>query len=180
MKARNPSTGTLETVYVKALDSMPVGTEVDFDGTSADIPIGWEQVNNVLYDRTGVQGPNYNKTDGLKGSESLSIDMSSYKRIKVYGYFNVRKYQFVLEIDITDALNIYEDNNKYWGRALVIDNILSNEGNIYDAECTVSQNKQTFKVENISFRTFSSPLTINSRNSTTDYVVTKIIGYKEM
>lgn len=43
MKARNPSTGTLETVYVKALDSMPVGTEVDFDGSASDIPTGWEE-----------------------------------------------------------------------------------------------------------------------------------------
>lgn len=46
MKARNPSTGNLETVYVKALDSMPVGTEVDFDGNISDIPAGWEQVTN--------------------------------------------------------------------------------------------------------------------------------------
>ncbi len=45
MKARNPSTGTLDTVYVKALDGMPVGTEVEFDGTSANIPTGWEQAD---------------------------------------------------------------------------------------------------------------------------------------
>lgn len=44
MKARNPSTGTLETVYVKALDSMPVGTIVDYDGDT--IPTGWEEVND--------------------------------------------------------------------------------------------------------------------------------------
>lgn len=46
MKARNPNTGNLEEVYVKALDSMPIGTEVDFDGSASDIPIGWEQVGN--------------------------------------------------------------------------------------------------------------------------------------
>lgn len=44
MKARNPSTGNLETVYVKALDSMPVGSVVDFTGSSADVPAGWEEV----------------------------------------------------------------------------------------------------------------------------------------
>ena len=27
-------------------EALPVGTEVDFDGTSADIPIGWEQVDS--------------------------------------------------------------------------------------------------------------------------------------
>ena len=47
MKAKNPTTGNFEEIYVKALDSLPVGTEVDFDGTSADIPIGWEQVDSV-------------------------------------------------------------------------------------------------------------------------------------
>ena len=48
MKARNPSTGNLEKVYVKALDSMPVGAEIDFDGQASDIPTGWEQVDNVV------------------------------------------------------------------------------------------------------------------------------------
>lgn len=46
MKARNPSTGNLETVYVKALDSLPVGSEIDFIGSSSDIPVGWEQVDD--------------------------------------------------------------------------------------------------------------------------------------
>lgn len=44
MKARNPSTGNLETVYVKALDSLPVGSVLDFTGSSADVPAGWEEV----------------------------------------------------------------------------------------------------------------------------------------
>ena len=45
MKALNPSTGTLETVYVKALDSLPVGAEIDFTGADSDIPLGWEKVD---------------------------------------------------------------------------------------------------------------------------------------
>ena len=73
MKARNPSTGTLDTVYVKALDSMPAGTEVDFDGSVADIPAGWEQVNNVLYsDNTGTN------TD-----VSLSDSVSNYSYLEI-------------------------------------------------------------------------------------------------
>lgn len=44
MKVKNPSTGNFEEVYVKALDSLPVGTEVDFTGSTSDIPVGWEQV----------------------------------------------------------------------------------------------------------------------------------------
>jgi hypothetical protein len=48
MKVKNPSTGNFEEVYVKALDSLPVGTEVDFTGSASDIPAGWEQVDSPV------------------------------------------------------------------------------------------------------------------------------------
>lgn len=48
MKVKNPSTGNFEEVYVKALDSLPVGTEVDFTGSASDIPVGWEQIGNLI------------------------------------------------------------------------------------------------------------------------------------
>jgi len=44
MKALNPSTGNLEEIYVKALDSMPVGTQIEYTGDT--IPTGWEEVND--------------------------------------------------------------------------------------------------------------------------------------
>ena len=34
-------------VSIKALDSMPVGSEIDFNGNTSDIPVGWEQSDNV-------------------------------------------------------------------------------------------------------------------------------------
>lgn len=38
-------------------EQLPVGTEVDFDGDASDIPIGWEEVDNVLYeDAIGTTG----------------------------------------------------------------------------------------------------------------------------
>ena len=57
MKARNPSTGTLETVYVKALDSMPVGTIVDYDGQASDIPTGWETYGTGQIKKTSEARP---------------------------------------------------------------------------------------------------------------------------
>lgn len=74
MKARNPSTGNLEEVYVKALDSLPVGTEVDFNGSVSDIPVGWEQTDeyDVLY--TG---------DSSSGNITLSHNYSDYKRLEI-------------------------------------------------------------------------------------------------
>ena len=46
--------GQFKPIYVKALDSMPVGTEVDFDGQASDIPVGWEEVNinNLFFTET--------------------------------------------------------------------------------------------------------------------------------
>ena len=52
MKARNPSTGTLDTVYVKALDSMPVGTQIEYTGDT--IPTGWEEVNDYSTDEVNT------------------------------------------------------------------------------------------------------------------------------
>ena len=45
MKVKNPSTGEFEEVYVKAIDNLPIGTEVDFNGSLTSIPVGWEQVS---------------------------------------------------------------------------------------------------------------------------------------
>lgn len=44
MKARDSQTGTFKDVYVKALDSMPVGTQIEYTGDT--IPTGWEEVND--------------------------------------------------------------------------------------------------------------------------------------
>lgn len=57
MKARNPSTGNLETVYVKALDSLPVGTIVDYDGQASDIPTGWETYGTNQIKKTSETRP---------------------------------------------------------------------------------------------------------------------------
>lgn len=86
MKALNPSTGNLERVYVKALDSMPVGTEVDFDGQTSNIPVGWEEVTNpdsystneVKTNKTWIDGkPLYRKVITISNtaiSSSVTID----------------------------------------------------------------------------------------------------------
>lgn len=44
MKYKN--NGQWEEITIKALDSMPVGSIVDYDGQVSDIPVGWEQVND--------------------------------------------------------------------------------------------------------------------------------------
>lgn len=46
MKYKN-ELGEWVTINVRALDSLPVGTELEYDGT--DIPVGWEQIDDVIY-----------------------------------------------------------------------------------------------------------------------------------
>lgn len=140
------------------------------------------ETTTCLYDRLGVYAPNLNKPDGIKGLEEVSIDMSSYKRIKVYGFMNARFYQFTIEIDLTDSLNTFEESNKYWGRATVRDISLTSSYHFFNADCSVSQDKQIFKVENFGYTSYNEISEaipeLGFRNDNTAYVVTKIYGIK--
>lgn len=42
MKYRDPKTGEIKSISVKASDTLPIGSVVDFEGT--EIPEGWEQI----------------------------------------------------------------------------------------------------------------------------------------
>lgn len=42
MKYRDPQTGEFKEITVKVADTLPVGTEVDYDGTT--VPNGWEEI----------------------------------------------------------------------------------------------------------------------------------------
>lgn len=71
MKVKNPSTGNFEEVYVKALDSLPVGTEVDFTGSASDIPAGWEQVDSPTNIITCIQ--NASVTTGNNTFDKITL-----------------------------------------------------------------------------------------------------------
>ena len=43
MRYYDETTQTYKELSIKALDSMPVGTIVEYDGQTSDIPSGWEQ-----------------------------------------------------------------------------------------------------------------------------------------
>lgn len=44
MKYRDPQTGEFKDITVKVSDTLPIGAEVDYDGTT--VPSGWEKVSN--------------------------------------------------------------------------------------------------------------------------------------
>ena len=46
MKYRDPETGEFKELYVKAADTLPVGTEVDYEGE--EVPAGWEEIPPIV------------------------------------------------------------------------------------------------------------------------------------
>ena len=88
MKARNPSTGNLESVYVKALDSLPVGTILEFPTTSSsNLPIGYMFCDGSAISRTtyselfSLIGTSYGSGDG-----STTFNLPNYKDRVPVGY----------------------------------------------------------------------------------------------
>ena len=64
--------GEYKDIYIKTFDTLPVGTEVDYDGET--VPDGWSEVNNVLY----------NSTTGSNTSVTLSDSVDNYEYIEIY------------------------------------------------------------------------------------------------
>lgn len=65
-------------------ETLPVGSEIDFDGTTSDIPVGWEQVTNpdsystseVKTNKVWIDGkPIYKKVVELPNITSTNIDI---------------------------------------------------------------------------------------------------------
>ena len=78
MKQLDKTTGQFKNVYVKALDSMPVGTIVDFDGTSADIPTGWEEIS----DNMKILWTNPNPTANFN-AQTITLSSDDYDMYEV-------------------------------------------------------------------------------------------------
>ena len=49
MKAKD-SQGNFQEIHIRASDELPVGSEIEFSGTSADIPAGWQ----IIPDTSGT------------------------------------------------------------------------------------------------------------------------------
>ena len=86
-------------ITLPSLDSMPVGTEVDFDGDVDDIPVGWEETTNpesystieVKTNKVWIDGkPIYRRVwTGNTPTSSTVIDTIANfdKAINIYGTY---------------------------------------------------------------------------------------------
>jgi len=91
-------------INIKALDSMPVGTIVDYDGQSSDIPTGWEVVNNDIGEVVWV-----NTLGNPFPSTTANVSFGDYKSFKVYYFLdNHRTDLKTATVNNGDTLNISE------------------------------------------------------------------------
>ena len=136
-------------------ETLPVGSEIEFDGLSTDIPAGWEQVEypTVLYENSIGE-----KTG------TLSDDISNYSYVDiVYGRTDYPS--------TTRIYNGFEDSTNILSYSYKLSNVLR----IYTAMITFSGT--SFSQSNEGYINFQSTSAVDS-GSVADLKVYKIVGYK--
>ena len=98
MKYRDPQTGEFKDITVKVADTLPVGTEVDYDG--ATVPNGWAKVDPVK---------NISINDFFTSSTKTITD---YSIVKTGNIINIQR-MVIPSIPKGDTLNIAQVNPKY-------------------------------------------------------------------
>ena len=76
--------GTYKDIYVKAFDTLPIGTEVDYDGNS--VPTGWTQVNTLIWENEYPTSSFSNQDIALGDTYSKVKIVFKRKSDEDYGY----------------------------------------------------------------------------------------------
>ena len=142
-------------------ENLPVGTEIDFDGTSADIPIGWEQVDG----KSQVGYELYSNSTGTTGNITLSDNISNYDFIEIIFRTNDgASYRGSSKIDIAETTNYCTLISVHYTTGTYYMKI---------GEVSLSGTALSF-TGNIQITNSSTPVEGN-------YIyITKVIGYKEV
>lgn len=145
--------GEYKDIYVKAFDTLPVGTEVDFDGSV--VPDGWTEENNILYQSPTSSGVNTNIT--------LNDNVNNYKYIEIYYITNARAgSQKVLSNSTSIILS----------EEALFDTYILTKCAVYDLSNT--------SLTLVSNRTYEATIQTTGINitQTNNFYITKVIGYK--
>lgn len=98
MKYRDPQTGEFKDITVKVSDTLPIGAEVDYDGTT--VPNGWAQIDPV---------ENISINDFFTSSTKTITD---YTIVKTGNFINIQRMVIPL-IPKGVTKNIAQINPKY-------------------------------------------------------------------
>ena len=151
MKYRENAQDTWHEINIKALDSMPVGTIVDYDGEASDIPTGWEQyTSNILYENASGSNQTINLSDNVSDYDHFVI---VYKNTDWNEYFSYMKYDSGSAISITG------------------NHVSSTDRDLYTFNLTMSGTTITWGTSLFSSNN-GTPFAYNP------FKITKVVGYK--
>ena len=160
--------GEYKDIYVKSFDTLPIGTEVDYDGNT--VPDGWTEVDgfNETY-KTLYENDTWS---GNQGNITLSDSAANYDYLEIfYATHN-------LGGDGYKSVKIANPNGKTIDLDMVIrksdDNVMYFISNLYD----ISGTTLTLKAIGSSYVYNNSS---NNVNTSTNYIyVKKVVGIKEV
>lgn len=165
-------------IYVKYDGNSSYTLEQILDSLRVEISKKIHTKNDKGYEEFYNEEDNKYKTiwqGSLKGTETLSLDLTKYKSLKVY--FHSFACTGIFEVDLTRQVsNVLEDNFKYV--ASYLSGYYSTENSRWEShfcEVGVSADKLTFKNMN---QGYFFGTTFNERNTNAAYHVYKIEGLK--
>lgn len=155
MKYKDPITGEIKDIYVKALDNLPVGAIVDYDGDT--VPDGYEEVENekILYE-----------SNGSNETITLSDSSANYSYLEIFYQNNDGK---------KGSLKIEKPNNA--AVSLETSSIFDTAIYFKFASIIISGTTITFnRFVDVTMESAKNTFSTSSKN----IYITKVIGYKEV
>ena len=67
--------GTIKEIKVKSFDTLPVGAELDYDGTT--VPSGWTEIENVLWE-------NPNPNSNMPNNTIINLSNDDYDILEIF------------------------------------------------------------------------------------------------
>ena len=100
--------GEYKDIYIKTFDTLPVGTEVEYDGNT--VPDGWTEVEDVLFE-------NASGTAGTSGGTNIPLSnaVTNYDELEVQvGQSLTSNATYIIQIDGTNGIqDMYFYNLQY-------------------------------------------------------------------
>lgn len=127
MKYKDPQTGNLRPYGTKVEDTLPVGTEVDYDGN--DVPEGWEEVdnpNNYSTEETKIGTylgkPLYRKVIETTAPSTVDTNANIYTFTEnIENVVNIYGYLYYQSASYKGSINCYITAQDYIATWILVD-----------------------------------------------------------
>jgi len=135
-------------------ESLPVGSEIEFDGEASNIPVGWQQMEypTVLY----------NNSTGSTSSITLNDSYTNYKYIEIWGKRSSRYGYTKLDTSVSNSIS------------LIVAGPSTSNITFYNALCVF--NDKTLSLSGNAIAISSSAIV--GFGDSNEVAIVKVIGYK--